>query len=79
MMKQVKLNTVGVKFTPSTFITYYEVDTNYQIQNETELLACDEVKAVLNHYQPIVKENNNGGWSIGVCTPLKEMHKRSFR
>jgi hypothetical protein len=72
MMKQVKLNTTGIKFTPSAFITYYEVNTNFSISNEDELLTLEEVKAILNSYQPIIKHNSNV-WSIGISTPLKEV------
>jgi hypothetical protein len=74
-MKEVKLNTTGIKFTPSAFITYYEVNSNFSISNEDELLTLEEVKAVLNSYQPIIKSNQNG-WSIGISTPLREVQRR---
>jgi hypothetical protein len=71
-MKKVKLNTISIKFTPSSFITYYEVNTNFSINSETELLTLDEVKAVMNTYQPIIK-HESAGWSIGISIPLKEL------
>jgi hypothetical protein len=78
MMKKVKLNTCGIKYTPSTFITYYEVNSNFTITNEEELLTLDEVKAVLNSHQPIIRHDSNR-WSIGISTPLKELHHHSNR
>jgi hypothetical protein len=54
-MKQVKLNATAIKFTPSSFITYYEVNTNFSVTDESELLTFEEVKAVLNSYKPQVK------------------------
>lgn len=75
MRKEVKLNTTGIKFTPNAFITYYEVNTNFSVTNEDELLTLEEVKAVLNAYQPIIKSNPTG-WSIGISTPLKEIQRR---
>jgi hypothetical protein len=75
-MKEVKLNTTGIKFTPSTFITYYEVKTNFSINNEDELLTLEEVKGILNSYKPVVKGNRTA-WSIAVSTPLKEMKRFS--
>jgi hypothetical protein len=77
-MREVKLNTTGIKFTPSVFITYYEVNTNFSIRNEDELLTLDEVKHILNAHKPIIKSNENG-WSIGISTPLKDMQKRVVR
>jgi hypothetical protein len=77
-MKEVKLNTSGIKYTPSTFITYYEVNTNFEINNEEELLTLDEVKAVLNAYTPVVQGNSNH-WSIAVSTPLHEMYRHTKR
>jgi hypothetical protein len=78
MMKEVKLNTTGIKFTPSAFITFYEVNANFSIDNEDELLTLDEVKGILNAYKPIIK-GNTSGWSIGISTPLKDMQKRYRR
>jgi hypothetical protein len=75
-MKEVKLNTTGIKFTPSAFITFYEVNTNFTIDSEAELLAIDEVKRILNAYKPIIKGNKNE-WSIGISTPLKDIQRRS--
>ncbi|MBT1701728.1 hypothetical protein [Chryseosolibacter indicus] len=75
MMKQVKLNTTGVKFTPSSFITYYEVNSNFVISDEKELLKLDEVKAVLNKYEPIIKKDSTT-WSIGICIPINNIIKR---
>jgi hypothetical protein len=76
-MKEVKLNTTGIKFTPSTFITYYEVKTNFSI-NEEELLTLEEVKGILNSYKPVIKGNRTA-WSIAISTPLKDMQKRFSR
>jgi hypothetical protein len=73
-MKEVKLNTTGIKFTPSCFITYYEVNTNFSVQSATELLKLEEVKAVLNTHEPIIRQDN-AGWSIGISVPLKEFNK----
>lgn len=73
-MKEVKLNTTGIKFTPSSFITYYEVNTNFSVTDESELLTLDEVKAVLNTYKPQVKRNQNA-WSIAVSVPLKDLKR----
>jgi hypothetical protein len=78
MMKEVKLNTTGIKFTPSAFITFYEVNANFSIDNEDELLTLEEVKGILNAYKPIIKGSTNG-WSIGISTPLKDMQKRYRR
>jgi hypothetical protein len=77
-MKEVKLNTSGIKYTPSTFITYYEVKTNFNISNEAELLTLEEVKAVLNSYKPVV-EGNSDCWSIAISTPLHEMYQQIKR
>ena len=77
-MKQVKLNTSGIKYTPSTFITYYEVKTNFNVDNEQELLTLDEVKAVLNAYTPVV-EGSSDTWSIAISTPLHEMYRQIKR
>jgi hypothetical protein len=74
-MKEVKLNTTGIKFTPSTFITYYEVSTNFSVNDESELLTLDEVKAILNAHKPVVKRNQKV-WSIAVSTPLTEMSRK---
>ena len=71
-MKEVKLNTTGIKFTPSAFITYYEVNTNFNISSEDELLTLDEVKAIIHTYTPIIKHTNKK-WSIEVSIPLSEM------
>jgi hypothetical protein len=73
-MKVVKLNTTGIKFTPSSFITYYEVNTNFSVTDESELLTLDEVKAVLNAYQPQVKRSQNA-WCIAVTVPLKDLKR----
>ena len=78
MNRQVKLNTSSVKFTPSALITFYELDTNFSVRNEEELLRLDEVKAVLNAHSPIIKRDPNG-WSIGISTPLKDIRKQSRR
>jgi hypothetical protein len=78
MMKEVKLNTSGIKYTPSTFITYYEVKTNFDVTNEQELLTLDEVKAVLNAYKPVVQGESNR-WSIAISTPLHEMYQQIKR
>jgi hypothetical protein len=78
MLKQVKLNTSGIKYTPSTFITYYEVKTNFNVTNEQELLTLDEVKAVLNSYKPVV-EGGSDTWSIAISTPLHEMYQQIKR
>lgn len=78
MNRQVKLNTTSVKFTPSTLITFYEVDTNFSVCDEEELLRLDEVKAVLNAHSPIIKRDPKG-WSIGISTPLKDIRKQSGR
>ena len=75
-MKEVKLNTSGIKYTPSTFITYYEVNTNFNIDTEEELLRLEEVKAVLNAHRPIIQGKSNR-WSIGVSTPLNELYRHS--
>jgi hypothetical protein len=72
--KEVKLNTTGIKFTPSSFITYYEVNTNFSVTDESELLTLDEVKAVLNSYKPQVKRNQNA-WCIAVSVPLKDLKR----
>jgi hypothetical protein len=77
-MKEVKLNTTSVKFTPSALITYYEVNTNFSVSSEAELLTLEEVKAVLNSYQPIIKRDSES-WSIGISTPLKEIQRRVQR
>jgi len=74
MMREVKLNTTGIKFTPSTFITYYEVNTNFNVDNATELLKLEEVRAVLNTHEPEVSGESTV-WNIAVSTPIKEMHK----
>jgi len=72
MEKQhVKLNTTGVKFTPSSFITYYEVVTNPDVQSEHELLSLDEVKAVVRSHSPIVTKET-GLWNLQVIVPLKD-------
>ena len=73
-MKEVKLNTTGIKFTPSSFITYYEVSTNFPVSDESELLTLDEVKAILNSYKPVVKGNHRA-WSIAISTPLNEIRR----
>jgi len=73
-MKEVKLNTTGIKFTPSTFITYYEVITNFSITDESELLTLEEVKAILNSHKPVVKGKLRD-WSIAVSTPLNERRR----
>ena len=78
MTKEVKLNTTGIKFTPKAFITYYDVNTNFSVSSEDELLTLDEVKAILNAYQPIIKSNATG-WNIGISTPLKDIRKRASR
>jgi|GEM_PF-3456860 len=75
-MKEVKLNTSGIKYTPSTFITYYEVRTNFNIDTEEELLGLDEVKAVLNSHTPVIQGKSNR-WRIAVSTPLNEMYRHS--
>jgi hypothetical protein len=75
-MKEVKLSTTGIKFTPSTFITYYEVNTNFNVDTESELLTLDEVKAVLNRHKPIIR-HTSGSWSIGIAVPLKELHRQA--
>jgi hypothetical protein len=72
----VKLNTTGIKFTPSTFTTYYEVNTNFSIDSEAELLTLDEVKAVLNAYQPVVTGKSRQ-WNLAVSTPLNELRRRT--
>jgi hypothetical protein len=77
-MKEVKLNTSGIKYTPSVFITYYEVSTNFTVKSEAELLTLDEVKKVLNSHQPIVKGNSNH-WSIGITTPIRELPRQAKR
>jgi hypothetical protein len=74
-MKHVKLNTTGIKYTPSSFITYYEVNTNFSVRSESELLTLDEVKAILNRHKPIIM-HNRAGWSIGISIPLKELRHR---
>lgn len=74
-MKEVKLNTCGIKFTPSTCITYYEVSTNFTISNEEELLTLEEVKAILNSHKPII-EHKRDQWSIGISTPIRELRGR---
>jgi hypothetical protein len=73
-MRKVQLNTTGIKFTPSTFITYYEVSTNFEISNKAELLSLDEVKSVLNQYEPEVSGKQQV-WNIAISTPIKEMHR----
>jgi hypothetical protein len=76
MTRKVKLNTTGIKFTPSAFITYYEVNANFSISNEDELLTLTEVKEILNSHQPIIKGDATS-WSIGISIPLKEMQKKN--
>lgn len=78
MTKQVQLNTSSIKYTPSTFITYYEVKTNFDISSEAELLKLDEVKAVLNAYTPVV-EGSSDKWTIAISTPLHEMYQQIKR
>lgn len=73
-MKEVKLNATGIKFTPSSFTTYYEVNTNFSVTDETELLTLEEVKAVLKAYKPQVKRNKNA-WSIAVTVPLTDLER----
>lgn len=73
-MREVKLNTTGIKFTPSTFTTYYEVSTNFNVADASELLKLEEVKAVLNTHTPEVSGESKV-WNIAVSTPIKEMHK----
>ena len=75
-MKEVKLNTTGIKFTPSAFITYYEVNTNFNISSEDELLTLDEVKAILNTHRPIIQHDDKK-WRIGITIPLSEMRHSS--
>ena len=77
-MKEVQLNTSSIKYTPSTFITTYEVKTNFIIQSEAELLTLDEVKAVLNSHKPVV-EGKSTCWSIAISTPLHEMYQQIKR
>jgi hypothetical protein len=72
--KEVKLNTTGIKFTPSSFITYYEVNTNFSVTDESELLTLEEVKAVLNSYKPQVKRSQDA-WCIAVSVPLKDLKR----
>lgn len=78
MNRQVKLNTASVKFTPSTLITFYEVNTNFTVPTEEDLLLLDEVKAVLNTHSPIIQRADNG-WRIGIATPLREIRKSPRR
>jgi hypothetical protein len=73
-MRKVQLNTTGIKYTPSTFITYYEVSTNFAVATKAELLSLDEVKSVLNQHEPEVSGEERV-WNIAISTPLKEMHK----
>lgn len=73
-MRKVQLNTTGIKYTPSTFITYYEVSTNFNVVNKAELLELDEVKSVLNHHEPEISGNDRV-WNIAISTPIKEMYK----
>jgi hypothetical protein len=75
MTRQVKLNTSGIKYTPSTFTTFYEVRTNFKVNDEQELLKLDEVKAVLNAYEPVV-QGSSDTWSIAISTPLHEMYQQ---
>jgi hypothetical protein len=74
MMKQVKLNTTSIKFTPSSFITYYEVNSNFVISDESELLKLDEVQAVLNNNEPIIKKESTT-WSIAITIPIGKTFK----